>query len=752
MSTEERKGPSRRAVILTGLAAGGGLAVGAGAWAVSSRLAHYSEEGMGEGVSLNAWVRVRPDGRVALSVPQAEMGQGVYTSLPMLIAEELEVNLDQVDLVHPQPAAPYANEFVMLISLRAEHSEGPGVWTARKIARLMPYIVTGGSTSIRNFYEPLRQMGAAAREMLIGAAAAEWGIPRTECRARNGTVVHDPSGRSLGYGALAEAAASVDPPSKIRLKGPSEFRLVGKPVARIDVPDKVFGHGEFGIDVRRPDMLFAAMRHCPVFGGKITRIGKDAIEGRRGIVKVVELPDGVAVVADNTWRAKEAALALEIEVDAMGNGAVSSETIGTGLAQGIAAAKARKARDDGKVDAALEAAASRAEADYEVPYLSHACMEPMNCTALVEGDRAEVWVGHQAAAVAQWAIAEAADVPTGNVVIHQTLLGGGFGRRGEVDNVRQAARIARAVEGRPVQLTWSREEDIAHDVYRPAARSRFEIGLDAAGKPVAWRNRTALQSVLLEISQRVLPFSANQAMDVNSTEGTDHLPYATGLTRIEHALTASPVPVGFWRSVGHSQNAFFTEGMIDELAHRAGADPVAYRLELLAEAPRFAAVLSKAAAMAGWGRPLPAGTGLGVALHESFGSIVAEVAQVKVEDDTVRVEKVWCAIDCGVTVNPDTIVAQMESGIIFGLTAALYGEITVEDGGVVQQNFPDYEMVRMAQAPEISVEIMPSTEKPGGVGEPGTPPIAPAVVNALFAATDKRLRSLPLTKHGLYAA
>ncbi|MEX0814567.1 MAG: molybdopterin cofactor-binding domain-containing protein, partial [Dongiaceae bacterium] len=535
-------------------------------------------------------------------------------------------------------------------------------------------------------------------------------------------------------------------PAEVALKKPAQWTLIGKPTPRLDTPAKVDGSAVFGVDVKLDGLLVGTVMACPVFGGRLRTVDQAPALAVKGVRAVVPLDDAVVVVADGYWPALKGLRALAPEWDEGANAAMSSASIRAEFMAALdgPAAVAAAAGDD----AALAGAAKQVEAVYEVPFLAHATMEPMNATAHVTADGVEIWAPTQGQGPIQFAVGAALGLEPGQVKVHTTFLGGGFGRRFETDFALQAVLAAKAV-GAPVKLIWSREEDIRHDFYRPAAVARLRGGLDAGGRPVAWQARLVCPSIMT----RALPDYVKDGIDPSSVEGAAEMPYRIANRRTEYAMKHTGVPVGFWRSVGNSQNAFFVESFLDEIAHAAGADPLDFRLRLLDEAPRHRAVLEAAAETAGWGSPPPPGRFRGLALHESFGSIVAEVVEISVGDGkALSVHKVACAVDCGVVVNPDTVVAQMESGIVYGLTAALFGEITLRDGRVEQGNFDGYEMLRLAQMPEIAVRIVQFGAAIGGIGEPSTPPIAPAVANAIFAATGERVRSLPLVRHGFAAA
>jgi isoquinoline 1-oxidoreductase beta subunit len=651
------------------------------------------------------------------------MGQGITTSLPMLVAEELECDWNKV-----RAEFPTADE-----NLRRKRAWGD--------------MSTGGSRSVRSSHEYLRKAGAAAREMLIAAAAQQWNVPAVECQAAKSVITHKPSGRTLRFGEVAEAAAKLPPASEPKLKDPKEWTLVGTPQKRLDTTDKVTGKPIFGIDVRVPNMLYAAIVQCPVFGGTPKSYDEAKIRSLKGVRRVVALPNAVAVVADSWWQAKQAIDALPVTWDEGQNGKVSSADIAELLRGGLVAPEAAVVRKDGDVDAALAKAERRIEAEYAAPYLAHATMEPQNCTAHVTPDKVEVWAPTQSGEGALAAAAAAAEMAPEKVVMHKTTLGGGFGRRGAVqDYVHQAVLIAKAV-GQPVKLLWTREEDIRHDFYRPAAMVRFSAGLDASGMPIVWRVRVTSPSIFAAL----LPQRLTNGVDQAAANGfTDEMAYDVPNYHVEYAMRTTPVPVGFWRSVNHSQNGFFRECFVDEMAHAAGQDPYQFRRKLLSKSPERLAVLDAAAQKAGWEKPAPPSVSRGIALVEAYGSLCAQVVEASVgEKGQVRVHRVVAALDTGHVVNPAILASQVESGIVYGLTAALYGAITIENGRVSQGNFDDYEMLRMADMPAVETVLVPSGGFWGGGGEPAVPPLAPALCNAIFAATGKRIRSLPLKDQDL---
>ncbi len=662
--------------------------------------------------TVNAWLRITPDGKATLFVGKAEMGQGIFTALPMILAEDAELDWKDVSVEFAPSSAPF-------------------------IDPKAPF--TGGSTSVRGSIERLRTAGAAAREMLVAAAAARWSVPAGECSAKLGVVSHSASGRSLGYGELAAAASKLEVPANPKLKPARDFTILGKKHARLDTPLKVNGTAVFGIDVTVPKMAYAAVRTCPVFGGDVA--GFDSLKKPDGTLALVKVPGGVAVVAESWWKAKRAAERLELKFDEGAFAAASSATISAQLDEALGKPGA-VASSSGDAAGALASAKKKISATYEVPFLAHATMEPMCCTASVTDGACELWAPTQSPFFCQMTAAKILGIDPGKVKVNSTFLGGGFGRKAEMDFITQAILASKAL-GRPVKVVWTREEDIQHDFYRPAFKMKLEAGLDSHGAPIAWTSHSAGDSIM----SRWFPDMVKEGLDRTSVEGAKEIHYAIPNQRASYVLVKTGVPVGFWRSVGSSQNAFFVESFIDELAHAAKKDPYEFRRSLLRSSPRHLKVLELAAGKAGWGKHKPPkGVARGIALAESFDSIVAEVAEVSLgADGTPRVHRVVCAIDCGPTVNPDTIEAQMQSGIVYGLTSALGGKITLENGRVSQSNFHDYPMVTMASCPKIEVHVVPSDAKMGGVGEPGVPPVAPAVCNALFALTGKRVRKLPLS-------
>ena len=702
---------SRRTFVQAASAAGGGLMLSLSLPCASR------EAAAADSFAPNAFIRIGGDGPIVLTMPYVEMGQGTYTSIAMLIAEELEVDLKQVRVEHAPPNEKlYGNP--LLGGLQA----------------------TGNSNAIRAAWQPLRQAGAIARTMLVSAAAKRWKVDPVSCRAQAGEVLHAPTRRRLKYGALAADAARLPVPENVALKQSADFKLIGTPAKRLDAPAKVNGTAVYGIYVRPPGVKIATLAQSPVFGGRVKSVDDRAARSVKGVRQIVRLDDAVAVVADHMGAAKKGLAALVIEWDDGPHAKLNTSDIVAELENATLKAGA-VAQNIGDIDKAMSSAVTKVEATYQVPFLAHATMEPMNCTVHVRKDGCEVWVGNQVLARAQAAAAKTAGLPLDKVVVHNHLIGGGFGRRLEMDGVIRAVEIAKHVDG-PVKVVWTREEDIQHDMYRPCFFDRMSAGLDAKGMPVAWNHRFAGSSV---IARWVPPLFQN-GLDPDTAEGAIDLAYALPNMHVEY-LRVEPagIPTAFWRSVGPSHNVFVVESFMDELAAAAKQDAVAYRRALLDKAPRAKAVLELAAQKAGWGQPLPDRVGRGVAVQFAFATYMAHVAEVEVSrSGAVRVRRVVCAVDCGTVVNPDTVRAQIQGAVIFGITAALHGEVTLKNGRVEQTNFDTYQMLRIDEAPAIEVHIVQSSEPPGGMGEPGTSAIVPAVVNAIFAATGKRLRKLPI--------
>ena len=704
---------SRRNFLTATAALGGGLMLGFG---ISARAGVSDELTTNAPFEPNAFLRIDRTGKVVFVMPYIEMGQGTYTAIPMLIAEELEVDVTKVVIEHSPPDdRVYVNP---LIGIQ----------------------MTGGSTAVRGSYIRLRQAGASAREMLITAAAQRWGVDPSSCHAVKGIVVHGATGRKLAYGKLVDAAAELPVPEKVALKAPADFKLIGTRQKRLDIAGKVDGSARYGIDSRPTGMKFAVVAASPTFGGRLLSVDEARAMSVRGVTQVVRLDDAVAIVAVHTWGAKQGLAAAAPQWDAGPNPNLSTADIVARLA---AAAEQPGAvtRHDGDPDAAIAQAAQKVDAVYEQPFLAHATMEPMNCTVHMTKDGCDIWVGTQIPGRTQGAVAKLTGLKLEQIRIHNHLLGGGFGRRLEYDGTVRAVQIAQQVNG-PVQVIWTREEDIQHDMYRPYYYDRVSAGLDAQGNLVAWSQRIAGSSILA----RYFPTAIKDGVDNDGVESSANLPYGLGNIRVEWTAQEPPgIPTAFWRGVGVTRGTFVVESFVDELAVHANQDPLAYRLALLDKNPRAAAVLRIAAERASWGKRLPQGQGRGIALCTGFGTFIAQVVQVTVDKEgSVNPTHVWCAVDCGIQVNPDIIEAQMQSGIIFGLSGALYGEVTIKDGRVQQTNFGDYRVLRINEAPKIDVYLVKNPEPPGGIGEPGTSCVMPALTNAIYAATGKRIRKLPV--------
>jgi isoquinoline 1-oxidoreductase beta subunit len=704
---------SRRDFLKTSAAAGTGLLLG-----VSLSLPGGDAQAAGLLYTPNAWVHIADDNTITLLSARSEMGQGVYTSMPMLIAEELNFDIRQIKVaIAPPDAKVYGNALL----------GGPQL--------------TGGSTSVRDGWEKLRVAGAQVREMLVAAAADKWKLDASQLKAWNGTVT-GPGGRKATYGQLAEAASKLPVPKDVKLKDPSEFTVVGKPTRRLDTPSKTNGTAEFGIDVRLPGMVYASLEQCPVIGGQVKRYDASKAKGLPGVIDVVQIPDGVAVVADSYWRARKAREALVVEWDEGSVAAIDN----AGMLAGIRAAtdKPLPLKAVGDADAVIKDAAKVVRAEYVSPLLAHATMEPMNFTAHYANGKMALIGPTQWQDGAQGAVAKALGMKPEDITVKTTFLGGGFGRRIDLDFIVQAAQISKAVN-RPVKLLWTREDDMTHDFYRPMAVHQLAAAVGPDGKPTAMTFRMVSQSV----TGRVFGLPG-EVQDPLMTEAA-LAPYEIAATRHEIVKHDSGLRVGYWRSVSHALNAFANESFIDELAAAAGQDPYAYRMSLLQKQPRFANVLKMAADQAGWATPPAAGRTRGIALMEGYDTYMAQVAEISLKDGQIQVHRVTVVADLGRMVNPDTVLAQIQSSVNFGLSAALYGDVTLVKGRVQQTNFHNYPVVRMNEAPQIDVTLVPSTEKPGGIGEPATALVAPAVANALFAATGKRLRRLPLTPEAIKA-
>ena len=755
----------RRYFVLGPVAAVGALAVGWGVLPPRQRLRSTKPPATAPGqVAFNGWVKIGADDSVTVLMPKSELGQGAHTGLAMVLADELDADWAQVR-IEAAPIDPIYFNLASVVDGLPFHPDDTGLlkrtagWLSAKAVRETGVMMTGGSSSLKDLWLPMRQAGASARAMLVGAAAQAWGVPVAEVQVAAGALSH-PSGKRARFGELAAAAAQQplveDPP----LKTPAQFKLIGQPIQRLEAQAKGLGQAIFGMDVLQPGMLYASVVMCPTLGGQVASFDGAAALKLPGVKQVLAVAGyhggtaGVAAIADTPWHAMQAVKQVTVQWnEAVPAASFNSTAAMEQLAQVLDKTDGFGYFKTGDVDAALKGAAKTVSAEYRAPWLAHATLEPQNCTVQFKDGRATVWAPTQVPDLARRATASALGIAQDQVDVQVQLLGGAFGRRLDVDFIAQAAAIAKNAGGVPVQTFWTREQDTQHDFYRPAAVSRFKAGLDAQGRLVAWHNVSAGQAIVPQVLARLfgLPASmANSGPDKTTSEGAFDQPYEWPNARVGHETVDLPVPVGFWRSVGHSHQAFFKESFIDEMAHAAGQDTVAFRAALLQKHPRHLKVLQTAAAQAGWGTPpanAPDGAKVarGVALHQSFGSIVAQVAEVSLgPDKTIRVHRVVCAIDCGTAVNPNLIAQQMESGIVFGLGAALYGRIDIEKGRVQQSNFHDYPLLRMPDCPAISTHIVPSTAHPEGVGEPGTPPIAPAVANAVFALTGQRLRTLPL--------
>ena len=664
----------------------------------------------------NAFIRIDQAGNTTLVMPQVEMGQGVYTSIAMILAEELDTDFAKVTLEHAPPNDKLYGNPVFGLQ------------------------VTGNSNSIRAFWKPLREAGASARAMLVQAAAQQWQVEPASCTTANSEVTHKESGRKLSYGALATSAGSQTPPKDVALKDPKDFVLIGKPLKRLDTPDKVNGKAVYGIDAMLADMKFATLKACPVFGGKVGKVDDSAAKKIPGVQKVVVLDDMVAVVGDHMWAAKKGLDALVIDWDEGPNARLSSNDIW----QDLRAASEKDgvvAKSEGDIAKGL-ATGDRLEASYELPFLAHATMEPLNATVHLKPDSCEIWTGTQIVSRVQSEAAKAAGLPVDKVIVNNHLLGGGFGRKLEPDMVVAAVRIAKQVDG-PVKVVWTREEDVQHDIYRPLYRDTIAATL-SDGKIVGWKYKISGSAIMA----RWLPPAFQKGIDIDAVDAAVDMPYDIPNFQVEYVRKEPPaVPTGFWRGVGPNNNVFAVECFMDELAHKAGKDPVEFRRSMLASKPRFLAVLNQAAEKANWGQPLPPRVGRGVCVQPSFASFIATVVEAEIDEHgEVLLRRVTSVVDTGIAINPDTVMAQIEGGLIFGLTAALYGEITIDKGRVQQSNFHDYRLLRIDQTPKIEVHVVKSGEAPGGIGEAGTNAGPPALRNAIFAATGVALRRLPIDR------
>jgi isoquinoline 1-oxidoreductase subunit beta len=693
------------------------LSISLPALSQSKQTQSYTELEAGKDVlAPNAFIKINANGEVTMIMPKVEMGQGVYTSIPMLLAEELEVDLQTVKLEHAPP-----NDKLYADALLGAQ-------------------VTGGSTSIRALWDPMRQAGAVCRSLLISAAAQKWKVDEAGCHAKSGVVYHDASGRKLGYGELVKTASTLPVPKKVTLKDPKDFKLIGTSAKRLDTPDKVNGQAKFGIDVMPDNVKFAVIATSPVFGGKLLSVDDSRALKMPGVLQVVKVDNAVAVIGVHTWAAKRGLGALDIKWDEGKSTAVKTSDLISDLRE-AAKKPGAVAKKEGNATSAFKKADKTLNVEYEQPFLAHATMEPMNCTVEINSYGCDIWVGTQIPTFAQGMAAKTLGIPVEKVRMHNFLIGGGFGRRLEFDGVVQAVKIAKQVKG-PVKVIWSREEDIQHDMFRPYYFDRISAGLDANGKPIAWSHRIVGSSIMA----RFAPPAVKNGVDPDAVEVSAEPPYELPNLYVDYVrVEPRDVPTAFWRGVGPTRGTFVIESFIDELAHLAKVDPVKYRLDLLDKTPRLKNALQIAVSKSDWGKPLAKGKGRGVSVMHAFGSFLAMVVDVTVNDQgEVKVDRVVSAVDCGMTVNPDTVIAQIQGGVIFGLTAVLYNEITIAHGRVQQSNFNDYRMLRMNEAPAIDVHLIKSAEAPGGIGEPGTAAIGAALANAVFSATGKRIRKLPI--------
>ena len=708
----------RRGFLKTGMAGAAGLAIG---FYLPGRFESLEAAAAGaEPAKLNAWMLISADDTVKIMIDKSEMGQGILTALSMIAAEELDCDWKKIRTGFAPAAKEYFNP--------AFGMQG-----------------TGGSSSVRSSWDPLRKAGASARDMLLTAAAQKWGVDKSACRTENGVIYHDATKRKLTYGSVAEAASKLPVPQDVQPKDPKQYRIVGKPTKRLDTPIKVDGRAEFGIDVRQPGMLYAVVARCPVFGGKVASFDAAKAKAVPGVKAVVPISSGVAVVADNTWSAMQGRRALEVKWDEGPNASLNSEGISKLLAE-RAGQSGSEARKVGDAESALGSAAQKIEAVYEVPYLAHATMEPMNCTAQVRADRVDVWAPTQFQTMAQNMAAKFGGVMPENAFIHTTYLGGGFGRKAGQDFVIEAVETSKAMNA-PVKVTWSREDDMQHDYYRPASYAKLAGALGPDGWPVAWTTRVVCPSIF----DAWFPGSIKNNLDPTSVEGVENLPYSIPNIFVDYVRTEPGIPVGFWRAVGNTQNGFYSECFMDELAAAAKKDPYEFRRHLLDKAPRHLGVLELAAQKAGWDKPLPAGRYRGIAVLFTFESYAAQVVEISLNRGakSVKVHRVVCAVDVGRVVNPANIVMQCESAIVYGLTSALYGAITISQGRVQQSNFNNYQMLRLDAMPVVETYLVPSEEKPTGAGELAVPQVVPALCNAIFTATGKRIRRLPIRPEDL---
>ena len=754
--TKQSRFITRRQFLITGLAAGGGLAIGYGLKRLDDGdAAQKFVASTPDSFALNAWIKIVPSGEITFAVHRAEMGQGVSTSLPMMLAEEMDADWSMVRYEFAPVDKDYFN-FGIVGGGRPFGDTEESFWAAagtsvlRRVFHVMGLSMTIGSSSIIDAYDTLRPAGASARAMLIAAAAKKWRLPKNTLKTEMGWVIDESGGRRASYGELAEAAAQERPLSNPPLKDPRDYRIVGTNIPRLDVPAKVEGSAMFGIDITLPNMLYATVKHAPVFGSKIKSYNPDPVLERPGVEKVIGIGDDtIAVIARSTWQAMEAAGDLDVSFTNGPPEPADSSRLFAAYHEALDDPNPSVFRNDGNAQAALATANARVEAVYEVPFLAHLCMEPMNCTALVSDAGVKVWAPTQSNTLAHRIAAEAAGVNPDKVIVHSTLIGGAFGRRAETDFVRQAVTAAKAMPGRPVKLTWSREEDVQHDAYRPAAVCKMQGGLDREGNLVALGSTLVTQSVVASYNERTpTARGGNARKDRSVCSGIYDMVYPVPHMLVTYVPRTWDVPAGYWRSVGQSHGCFFVESFIDELAHANNEDPLEFRRRLLHKQPRHLAVLNEAALRADWGAPMAPGRGRGLAIIDNHETIVAEVAKISVNNGgRLSVEEVICIVNCRQVIHPDTVIAQMEGAILDGLSAALYGQITLTQGRVDQSNFSDYRFLSLAEAPKVKVHLLSEGGRPGGIGELGLPPIAPALANAIFDATGRRIRFLPISKH-----
>jgi isoquinoline 1-oxidoreductase subunit beta len=750
----------RRFLLGTAGVVGGGLAVGF-LWAANklSRDQQFKLPAAQNAASFNAWITIATDGIVSVAIPRQEMGQGINTMLAMYVAEELEVPLSQIRIMEAPIAPIYANITAFQDGYRKQGA--PVLWAVTKVAGLAGMQVTGGSTSTRDGYVAMRTAAASARELLIAEAAARWNVEPHTCGAVSGKVIHIPTQKSLGYGELAAAASARAVPTAVALKTPAQWKVLGTSPPRLDVPAKVDGSAQFGIDITLPNMLYAAVKHIPMVRGALHSVKWKNGAPPKSVVALAQGHDWIAAIATNTWTAQKAVSEATLTGGGAGGCTVSSDALYKKYDAMLDAGGGREYERRGTIpsewDAALQAQSpspqpsppgggSIVDVRYRVPFQAHATMEPLNCTVHWREGKMDIWLGNQSPTMVRWVAADASGLAGDAITVHTPYLGGGFGRRSDIEVLRQAIACAKLTNGKPVKLTWSREEDTRHDAYRPAVASWMRAAFDSKGDIAAWDHTIAGMSVMFDFVRRAAkPLASDAAPDPTNCEGATHLPYALPNFRVRHAQIDEGVPLGFWRSVGNSYNAFFVETFVDELAAKKQDDPYLFRKALLKNAPRFEKVLDEAAGKAGWATALPRGSGRGIAIAESFQSIVAMVVDVRIEGKAIKVERVVAVIDCGRALHPNNAAAQIEGAIGFALSACVNGQITLKDGVVQQSNFNDFQIARLVDMPRVEVHFVTSEAALGGIGEVGVPPFAPALGNAIFAATGERLRELPFS-------